>query len=161
MVGNSVANPYSPHPAPDLLVRGTLRIWILLKGKNSKQNLDSYCSLTSFLLYVFKNSANLPAKRNKQRNLLVFCWHLGRSMTKIAGSGSTSKRHGSPYPNPPQNVMDPQHHGWQICACSCTCPTVMTMPKSFCAPLNRARSFGVSPTSEKVNYFKLMLLWTV
>jgi hypothetical protein len=47
MVGNSVANPDSPHPAPDLLVRGTLRIRILLKGKNSKQNLDSYCFVTS------------------------------------------------------------------------------------------------------------------
>jgi hypothetical protein len=32
-------------------------------------------------------------------------------MTKIAGSGSISKRHGSadPDPDPPQNVMDPQH----------------------------------------------------
>ena len=32
-------------------------------------------------------------------------------MTKIAGSGSTSQRHGSadPDPDPPQNVMDPKH----------------------------------------------------
>jgi hypothetical protein len=32
-------------------------------------------------------------------------------MTKIAGSGSISQRHGSadPDPYPPQNVMDPQH----------------------------------------------------
>ncbi len=32
-------------------------------------------------------------------------------MTKIAGSGSISQRHGSadPDPDPPQNVMDPQH----------------------------------------------------
>jgi hypothetical protein len=30
-------------------------------------------------------------------------------MTKIAGSGFNRKRHGSPYPNPPQNVMDTQH----------------------------------------------------
>jgi hypothetical protein len=34
-------------------------------------------------------------------------------MTKIAGSGSTSQRHGpadpDPDPDPPQNVMDPQH----------------------------------------------------
>ena len=32
---------------------------------------------------------------------------------KIAGSGSISQRHGSadPDPDPPQNVMDPQH--WQ------------------------------------------------
>ncbi len=30
-------------------------------------------------------------------------------MTKIAGSGSISHRHGSADPDPPQNVMDPQH----------------------------------------------------
>jgi hypothetical protein len=30
-------------------------------------------------------------------------------MTKIAGSGSISQRHGSTDPDPPQNVMDPQH----------------------------------------------------
>jgi hypothetical protein len=32
-------------------------------------------------------------------------------MTKIEGSGSTSQRDGSadPDPDPPQNVMDPQH----------------------------------------------------
>jgi hypothetical protein len=28
---------------------------------------------------------------------------------KIAGSGSTSQRHGSADPDPQQNVMDPQH----------------------------------------------------
>jgi hypothetical protein len=36
-------------------------------------------------------------------------------MTKIAGSGSISQRHGSPDPDPDpdpqQNVMDPQHLG--------------------------------------------------
>jgi hypothetical protein len=36
-------------------------------------------------------------------------------MTKIAGSGSISQRHGSadpdPDPDPPRNVMDPEH--WQ------------------------------------------------
>jgi hypothetical protein len=35
-------------------------------------------------------------------------------MTKIAGSGSTSQRHGSadpdPDPDPIKNVMDPQHY---------------------------------------------------
>jgi hypothetical protein len=30
-------------------------------------------------------------------------------MTKIAGSGSISQRHGSAEPDSPQNVMDPQH----------------------------------------------------
>ncbi len=35
-------------------------------------------------------------------------------MTKIAGSGSVSQRHGSADPDPdlPQNVMDPQH--WSL-----------------------------------------------
>jgi hypothetical protein len=30
-------------------------------------------------------------------------------MTKMAGSGSISQWHGSADPDPPQNVMDPQH----------------------------------------------------
>jgi hypothetical protein len=30
-------------------------------------------------------------------------------MTKIAGSGSITQRHGSADPDPYQNVMDPQH----------------------------------------------------
>jgi hypothetical protein len=30
-------------------------------------------------------------------------------MTKIAGSGSNNQRHGSADPDPPQNVMDPEH----------------------------------------------------
>ncbi len=30
-------------------------------------------------------------------------------MTKIAGSGSISQKHGSEDPDPPQNVMDPEH----------------------------------------------------
>jgi hypothetical protein len=30
-------------------------------------------------------------------------------MTKIAGSGSISQRHGSADPDPPQNFMDPEH----------------------------------------------------
>jgi hypothetical protein len=46
-------------------------------------------------------------------------------MTKIAGSGSISQRHGSadpdPDPDPHQNVMDPQH--WSK---GFYCPTVIT-----------------------------------
>jgi hypothetical protein len=34
-------------------------------------------------------------------------------MTKIAGSGSISQRHGSADPDPHQNVIDPQH--WLQC----------------------------------------------
>ncbi len=48
---------------------------------------------------------------------LVFCWHLGKVNDEKAGSGSASgsisQRHGSADPDldpdPPQNVMDPQH----------------------------------------------------
>jgi hypothetical protein len=40
---------------------------------------------------------------------LVFSWHLEGSMTKIAGSGSISQKHGSEDPDLPQNVMDPEH----------------------------------------------------
>jgi hypothetical protein len=38
-------------------------------------------------------------------------------MTKIAGSGSISQKHGSadPDPDPPQNVMDPQQHSSLFC----------------------------------------------
>jgi hypothetical protein len=59
-----------------------------------------------------KNDVNVHSNRNKQKNLekICFCWHLERSMTKIAGSGSISQRHGSvdPDPTPYQNVIDPQ-----------------------------------------------------
>ena len=47
------------------------------------------------------------------KKISFFVGILGRSMTKIAVSGSISQRHGSadpdPDPDPPQNVMDPQH----------------------------------------------------
>jgi hypothetical protein len=52
---------------------------------------------------------------NKTFKKISFFGILGRSMTKIAGSGSglISQRNGSadpdPDPDPPQNVMDPQH----------------------------------------------------
>ncbi len=36
------------------------------------------------------------------------------SMTKIAGSGSISQRHGSADPDPHQNVMDPEHCRQQL-----------------------------------------------
>jgi hypothetical protein len=39
---------------------------------------------------------------------LVFAGIL-KSITILAGSGSISQRHGSPDPDPPKNVMDPQH----------------------------------------------------
>jgi hypothetical protein len=52
-------------------------------------------------------------------------------MTKIAGSGSgfISQRHGSADPDPPQNVMDPQHcfNGLRV------------QQKNVCRRKNRAR----------------------
>ena len=78
-------------------------------SKNSKKNLDSYCFVTSFGLFI-KKQKNILTKIS----FLLASW---RSMTKIAGSGSgsgfgsrsISQRHGSADPDPPQNVMDPQH----------------------------------------------------
>jgi hypothetical protein len=42
-------------------------------------------------------------------------------MTKIAGSGSISQRHGSADPDPPQNVMDPQHCHQEVPAVAQLC----------------------------------------
>ncbi len=42
----------------------------------------------------------------QKKNFLLASWW---SMTKIIGSVSISQRHGSPDPDPHQNVMDPQH----------------------------------------------------
>ncbi len=79
---------------PDSLVRGTdpdPDPSITVPSKNSKKNLDSYCFVTSFLLFIFENDVNVPSKSNKQKSFLkklVFCWHL--KVAKIAGSGSES-----------------------------------------------------------------------
>ncbi len=111
-------------PDPDPRINQS-EVWIrilLSPSKKSKKNLDSYCFVTSFWLFILENDVRVPSRSNKQKNFfkkLVFCCHLGRSMTKIAGSGSASwsesgwigRRYGSadPDPDPPQNVMDPQH----------------------------------------------------
>jgi hypothetical protein len=39
---------------PDPLVRVWIRIILLSSSKNSKKNLDSYCFVTSFGLFVFE-----------------------------------------------------------------------------------------------------------
>jgi hypothetical protein len=58
-------------------------------------------------------------------------------MTKIAGSGSISQRHGSagpdPDPDPPQNVMDPQQ--WML--------------------MQFVSSNSIDTSPEKVNFFLL------
>ncbi len=70
--------------------------------------------MTSFWLFIVKNDKNVLSKSNIQKNLLKkvsFLLASGRSMMKIAGSGSVSigQSHGSPDPDPHQDVMDPQH----------------------------------------------------
>ncbi len=68
--------------------------------------------MTLFEFLSLKNDVNVASKRHKQKNCvkkLVFLLASWRSMTKIEGSGSISQRHVSPDPDPPQNVMDPQH----------------------------------------------------
>jgi hypothetical protein len=46
-----------------------------------------------------------------RKSVLTISFFLASSIAKIAGSGSISQRHGSadPDPDPPQNVMDPEH----------------------------------------------------
>jgi hypothetical protein len=61
--------------------------------------------VTLFDFLSLKNDVNIASKSNKQKKLckkFVFCWHL-------EGQSSISQRHGSADPDPPQNVMDPQH----------------------------------------------------
>ncbi len=70
--------------------------------------------MTLFDFLSLKNDVNVPSKSNKQKKLcknISFLLASSRSMTKIEGSGSINQRHGSadPDPDPPQNVMDPQH----------------------------------------------------
>ncbi len=100
-----------PDPDPDPSIT---------KREKNKKKLDSYCFVTSFWPFIFKNDVQVPSESNKPKKnffYLFFVGIFGRSMTKIAGSGPASgsirQRHGSadpdPDPDPPQNVMDPQH----------------------------------------------------
>ncbi len=61
-----------PDPDPDLDPSITC--------KKSKKNLDSYCFVTSFWLFIFENDVHVLSKSNKQKicNKLVFCWLLGK-----------------------------------------------------------------------------------
>jgi hypothetical protein len=57
-------------PDPDPLIRGTdpdPSIILLSSSKNSKKNLDSYCFVTSFGLFILKY-VNVPSKSNKQKS---------------------------------------------------------------------------------------------
>jgi hypothetical protein len=64
-----------PDPVP--LVRG---IDPDPSSENSKKNLDSYCFLASFGLFIFEKLCKFTFKSNKQKKKLffklVFCWRL-------------------------------------------------------------------------------------
>jgi hypothetical protein len=65
--------------------------------------------VTHFDFLSLKNDVNVAYKSNKQKKLCPkICFFAG--ILKVE-SGSISQRHGSvdPDPDPPQNVMDPQH----------------------------------------------------
>ncbi len=96
--------------------------------------------LLEFLsLQIYVTVASKSYKQNKECKK-TFGLASSRSMTEIQGSGSGSKcesiSHGSTDPEPPKNVMDPQHwvqpwgvkrdtqttwiHGTKICTTSST-----------------------------------------
>ncbi len=79
----------------------------LSSSKNSKKTLDSYCFVTSFGPLSLKNEKLISRKTFFQK--ISFLLASKRSMTKIAGSGSISQKHGSADPDPHQNIMDPEH----------------------------------------------------
>ncbi len=54
-----------------------------IQAKIVRQNIDSYCFVTSWWLFIFEN--DVPSKINMQKKLMSW-----RSLTKIAGSGSGS-----------------------------------------------------------------------
>jgi hypothetical protein len=64
-----------------------------------------------------KNDVSVPSKSRKIVLKISFLLASSMSMTKIAGSGSgsTSQRHGSADPDPPQNFMDPEHCFVHVC----------------------------------------------
>jgi hypothetical protein len=79
------------NPDPGAFVRGTD---LDPNPSSIKQNLDSYCFMTSLWLVIFKNDVNVHLQSNKQKNLekngfLSASW---RSMTKIAGSETISQK---------------------------------------------------------------------
>jgi hypothetical protein len=77
-VNNYNENQCSGPPGSTCFLASRIRIhlsevWIrilLSSSKKSKKNLDSYCLVTSFRLFIFENDVNVPSKSNKQKNLL-------------------------------------------------------------------------------------------
>ncbi len=39
--------------------------------QKSKKNLDSFCFVTSFRLFIFENDVHVPSKSNKQKNFFL------------------------------------------------------------------------------------------
>jgi hypothetical protein len=76
----------------EVWIRIRLRIWILLSpSKKSKKNLFSSCFVTSFWLFIFEKMMYKYLQKVKSKKLeIFFVGNLGRSMTKIEGSGSES-----------------------------------------------------------------------
>ncbi len=80
---------------------------LLSLSKNSKKNLDSYCFVTSFGLFLFEKwcKCTVPSKSivisRKTFFKLVFCWRLEGQWRKYQ----------DPDPDSHQNVMDPEHCG--------------------------------------------------
>ncbi len=87
-------------------------------GSDDSAMSSSFINIESVLAqWWFSLFFHLKWWHNKQKNLkknsfLLASW---RSMTKISGSesGSISHRHGSPDPDPHQNVMHPEHCHYQ------------------------------------------------
>ncbi len=101
------------NPDPLVWIRKRIRLQIrilLSSNKNSKKNLDSYCFVTSFRLFIFKNAVNISSKSYKQKNLIKKLVFFG--VLKVNDENSRIRRRGSVDPDPHQNVMDPQH--WNL-----------------------------------------------
>ncbi len=90
----------APDPDPSII--------LLSSSKNSEKNLDSYCFVTSFGLFIFEKWCKCTFKRyrNKQKNffLNLFCLASWRSVTKLQD------------PDPLQ-IMNPEYYAiryWQV-----------------------------------------------
>ncbi len=74
--------------------------------KNSKKNLDSYYFVTLFDFLSLKNDVNVASKSNKQKKL---CLKKNLFFAGILKVNDENSRIRIQDPDPPQNVMDPQH----------------------------------------------------
>ncbi len=51
---------------------------ILLSSNKNKKNIDTYCFVTSFWLFIFEKWCKCTLKKRSEKKIfkLVFCWHL-------------------------------------------------------------------------------------